>query len=915
MDFEALLEYAAQYGDTGVNAGAVSEYFGVWRNNASAALNSLVQDGKLLKINGRPVRYAIPTASQAPEEVVPPIREAFSSIIGHNGSLKFQTQMARAAVAYPPYGIHTLIIGETGVGKSLMAAEMGNFLKSIRGKTAGEVPFVVFNCAEYSDNPQLLLSELFGYVKGAFTGADSDKAGLVERANGGILFLDEIHRLPATGQEMFFTVVDRGSYRRLGDTQDREVRFMLIGATTEAPDNFLLNTFKRRMPMTIQIPVLSERPINERLDIVTHFLYEESCRLNVTLRISYLALKILTSFRGENNIGDLKNEIQIACARAHLDRMSPESKTASKDFLSIDIYNLSRKLSVNYMADEKVDQYFSAIGLKDTLDISPQVPPAPSPAAGDSFRFETDVGLDDQVLSYRSSLSEQPISGEQPALQRDTAESQKVLYGSIAPNIWSTTNELIRYATVEFSKTYGPDMVSSVAYYLQQLKSYADAGRIIFSPTNFEKEDAFPREKHFVKKMAPLLRNRLNIDIMDGEATLLAALLAYESAAPIEPNHHLLLVGYGQVASSVAIHANKLLNVHFIKAFDIDDETDTETIHFRLTELLEDDAHDTLILSALGTVPLLKNVLQKLSAKCHYRIIPLLDTMLALECGRMILFSQDSIDEIVRKLGAECEEYFHLSLQAFTDEDASERPSVPAKDEHSVDMRDVIITYCVTGTGSARMAREILRRDFSVSSTADILPLGIMDDIASITKRLGKRLKLVIGVINPNIAGIPFISIEQLLHAEDLNKLLQTKGILLPADLEMEVQEVTQMTLGERLALCQEYLDYFAPSVDPTKADKAARSIIRKIGDMYQAPMLPDLAVRLYIHCTTMFERITTADPVPIPLDGYAAIEHYADLFQSLKRILCSACKDLHIEIGDAEIYYLMMTLPDIETL
>jgi Sigma-54 interaction domain. len=67
-----------------------------------------------------------------------------------------------------------------------------------------ESPFIVFNCADYADNPQLLMSQLFGYVKGAFTGAESSKAGLVEKADGGILFLDEVHRLPSEGQEILF---------------------------------------------------------------------------------------------------------------------------------------------------------------------------------------------------------------------------------------------------------------------------------------------------------------------------------------------------------------------------------------------------------------------------------------------------------------------------------------------------------------------------------------------------------------------------------------------------------------------------------------------------------------------------------------------------------------------------------------
>lgn len=80
-------------------------------------------------------------------------------------------------------------------------------------------PFVVFNCADYANNPQL-----FGVKKGAYTGAVEQK-GLIEKANGGILFLDEVHRLTPEGQEMLFTFIDGGMYRRLGESENANHRF------------------------------------------------------------------------------------------------------------------------------------------------------------------------------------------------------------------------------------------------------------------------------------------------------------------------------------------------------------------------------------------------------------------------------------------------------------------------------------------------------------------------------------------------------------------------------------------------------------------------------------------------------------------------------------------------------------------
>lgn len=90
--------------------------------------------------------------------------DPFESIIGYEGSLKLQVNQAKAAILYPPKGLHTLLLGPSGVGKSHMAEAMYNFAKTTKNFSEN-VPFMVFNCADYADNPQLLLSQLFGHVK------------------------------------------------------------------------------------------------------------------------------------------------------------------------------------------------------------------------------------------------------------------------------------------------------------------------------------------------------------------------------------------------------------------------------------------------------------------------------------------------------------------------------------------------------------------------------------------------------------------------------------------------------------------------------------------------------------------------------------------------------------------------------
>lgn len=207
-------------------------------------------------------------------------------------------------------------MGETGVGKSMFAEAMYYFAKEshiLNEKSS----FIRFNCADYADNPQLVIAQIFGVKRGAFTGADRDKDGLLKKANGGILFLDEIHRLSPQGQEMLFTFIDKGIFRPLGETEKfEEASVQIIAATTENPKSYLLQTFTRRIPMTIVLPPLRERTIEERYALLEEFIKSESLRLKKSIYVNKNALISFLLYDCCNNIGQLRSDIQLSCAKA-----------------------------------------------------------------------------------------------------------------------------------------------------------------------------------------------------------------------------------------------------------------------------------------------------------------------------------------------------------------------------------------------------------------------------------------------------------------------------------------------------------------------------------------------------------------------------------------------------------------------
>ena len=108
--------------------------------------------------------------------------DPFTALIGYNASLKNAILSAKAGILYPGGALHTMLLGESGVGKSLFAEKIFTFGKK-EGIFTADSQFVVFNCADYANNAELLLSQLFGSVKGAYTGADATKEGLLKAVN------------------------------------------------------------------------------------------------------------------------------------------------------------------------------------------------------------------------------------------------------------------------------------------------------------------------------------------------------------------------------------------------------------------------------------------------------------------------------------------------------------------------------------------------------------------------------------------------------------------------------------------------------------------------------------------------------------------------------------------------------------
>lgn len=224
-------------------------------------------------------------------------------IITQNTGMVELLTLATRAAATP---LTVLIEGESGTGKELFAK-----LIHQRSTRSGE-PYIKVNCAALPEN--LLESELFGHVQGAFTGALKDRIGRFEAANGGTIFLDEIGELPLTLQPKLLRILQSREYERLGESNTRTVDVRVIAATNRdlvqevKAGKFREDLFYRLNMVRLRIPALRERK-NDIPLLIAHFLQKYSDNNRVELTVSNDAMKALMQYDWKGNIRELENVI------------------------------------------------------------------------------------------------------------------------------------------------------------------------------------------------------------------------------------------------------------------------------------------------------------------------------------------------------------------------------------------------------------------------------------------------------------------------------------------------------------------------------------------------------------------------------------------------------------------------------
>lgn len=742
-------------------------------------LNQLFDEGKVKKTDTRPTYWYIEKEEQnAPvEEELD--SEVFDSMIGATGSHKKIVEMCKASVSYPPNGLPILIIGESGVGKSYIAKLIYSHALQT-GSIDKKAPFVVLNCADYANNPELLSATLLGYKKGSFTGADSDKTGLLQEADGGYLFLDEVHRL-----------------------------------SFENPQEVLLETFRRRITLQITIPNITERPLQERLELIETFYKEEASKIKKNLTISSGAVKMLCFSKFPGNIGRLRNLIQVSCAEAYF-------KHGKKDNLLIseaELIHAGGDIPVNtagFQAERNMEISITWNQPKECIH-QEYYDEHHSEIMNLFHKIETaSWGQIDQLyLNFRAILRKIHPTHNNFTEQR--------FFMQICKDI------LIRYG-VKMNDSCGKEL-----YILY----------ITFNQMHIDKEQEWKLKAYFeqscprafyVASRIILELKKYELQLEDNLAFLFALAIHEYISESLELNG--LIAAHGDTtASSIAKVVNQACGTFIMEGIDMPMDTTLDQTVEKVQDYLLHSAKGKGLILLVDTGSL-RSMYSKIKNNLSgdLLIINNVSTAIALDVGLKMLGhgSFEQIVESTKKINSFDVQFFEgLS-----------------KDKN-------IIISCMSGVGIAEKIQEIMKKtlgdcglDFVTMEYKKLLDL--LDENES--KNFDQTLMIL--TTSPLHDGIstPWLSVYDILdgHGEE-NLWNALRSVVTPEQFEALKNEFVRFFTIEGIVSRLQFLN-------PTVVIQDVEMILHRYEDYYKLEMSGHIRLNLYMHIAFMFERLMTAD-------------------------------------------------------
>lgn len=906
----------------GITTKEVSDTLNILRSNVSKDLNLLVREGKLKKIDGRPVRF-VPLESvrhqpltvhvpsykeEKPEQKgvtqevfdysVKESRDIFQSIIGAKGSMKNAVDQAKAAVLYPPKGLNTLITGPTGSGKSFFAHAMFKFAQS-HELIDPEKELVVFNCADYANNPELLMSYLFGYAKGAFTGAASEKEGLIQQADNSMLFLDEIHRLPPEGQEMIFYFMDTGKYSRLGETgKSREASVRIVCATTEDPKSTFLDTFMRRIPINIHMPSFKERPVLEQLDLLKLLTGLEANRIQRKITLTEDVVKGLIASVGYGNIGQLKSTIQLVCARGFMNQLSKEEISLTVKDIPDSIQSHLVGLSSNRQQMTEMSNYLEA-----KITVSPnepfytmemdayELPYNIYDIIGDKAALLEAEGLDQESINQYISTD---INVHLKSFYRNhgfSLQTESKLADVVNKEVIEFAHQMAALVNQSLSVSMKQNFIYAMSLHISSLLNKINSGEERKMNSRI-REMAMDYSKEY--EVASLIKDKIGevfqVTIPENEVYYLTVLLVSLKEEKSAGEIGVVIATHGNsTASSMARVAEDLLNIRGVSAIDMPLDMSPTVVYERIRQAVIDvnQGSGVLLLVDMGSLATFESSLEK-DTGISVRSIDMVSTPMVLEAVRKASLVDADL------------ELLHESLLKFSGY-SNHLPKGHTNERNQVVKPPIILAICASGEGTARKIKEIIEKPIKQGNKAviEVKTCSVVDmDTKVVEWNKHYSILATTGVADPKLSA-PFIPLERFIEgdSEALIENIISESVLYTTDTasdETKAREMIQIFLQENYTFLNP-----VKVLDPLwKFAKGCAQLKTDHSEAYA------FHINLILHMAGVIERLIHQDSLTSSETHLFDVEN--SLTKDVEYLISLLERDLAISIPEEEYSYIL---------
>lgn len=893
---DRIFEYIKQQQRPDVTTEEVAAALDIQRSNASKDLNTLVREGKIQKTNTRPVHYYL--KQQATMTPSTPIDDThiFDCITGHEGSMKTQIEQAKSSILYPPKGLNCLITGQTGTGKTLFVHTMFQFAKA-HHLIDEDKTLTVFNCADYANNTELLMSHLFGYVKGAFTGADRTTDGLIQQADGGMLFLDEVHRLPPEGQEMIFYFMDHGTYSRLGEVdKNNHANVRVVCATTDDPNSSLLATFTRRIPITIHLPSFHERPAQEQINLLKTMLQLEASRISRRFEVSEEVAKALIGSVEYGNVGQLKSNVQLVCARGFLNYMDHDTIPLTMDLLTPQIRDgllklksnrplyieISRRLesnmviapthNVNVLSSE--DSYELPYNLYDLID--------------HKATLLKEEGMDKEEIN-NFIMTDINIHMKSFYQNNDLASADKKLRDIVDPSLIEMTKAIQHTLETHYQTHLSRDFVYAMSLHLSSFIKRMEMGEQVreVAPNIMTMVQDYPKELQMAQHIKSILETNYQLLVPESELYYLATLLISLQSSPQDGKIGIVVATHGNsTASSMVQVVSQLLSVDHLTSFDMSLDMSPGEALEGICEAVKqiNRGNGVLLLVDMGSLTTFNQKIKERTG-IEVRTIDMVTTAMVLEAGRktaMVNTGLDSVyDELRRFKG-----YSH-NLTATTK--AGEK-------DHT--RQRAIITLCSSGEGTAKKIEQLLN---------DILVDHLIDDITVIPVSFVHHLEETLAQIQKDYDIIGTVGAHQI-HLDvphlSIENLLQGGGDYFIEQLEQGTPSALATTTMVTEEMVEQYVEEYYTFINAHKIVPLLWDYCEQMSQ--RIGMSSTLRVSFISHLAGVIERVLLNEPIEVSDDTEIESVIEQDEMVKLNTFLE---ENLNLTLPKAELYYILQLI------